>query len=426
MHTENKQIAQTTKKHTAMKKFILTLTAVFALTISANAMSYEQARQQALFLTDKMAYELNLTDEQYQAAYEINLDYLLSVNTRNDVFGDYWRWRLADMEYILLDWQFRAFCDALYFYRPLYWDAGYWHFRIYTRYPHRTYLFFGRPHFWNTYRGGHGWRHNGGRSYYHGRDIRPHHRDHRDHHGMKDRFDRGDYRNGFGQGNNNRNGNHGRGDRNNNANYGRGDRNNNGNHGRNDRPDNGNNINNNGNNRTQPNGNTRGGGFGGSRGNNTGNSNVAAPIDRRVNDMPETRGGATRSGNNRTVGNTPESNNRTSTFGGSRNNGGGYTPNTNNSTRSTSASSARPMNNSVSTNSMSRPSTSSSPSTRSSSYNRSSSSDSRSFNRSSSSGSSSRSSFGGSSHSSSRSSGGGFSGGSHRGGGGGGHFGGRR
>ena len=51
-----------------MKKLILTLVTLFTLTVAANAMSYEQARRQALFLTDKMAYELNLTDEQYEAA----------------------------------------------------------------------------------------------------------------------------------------------------------------------------------------------------------------------------------------------------------------------------------------------------------------------------------------------------------------------
>ena len=64
-----------------MKKLILTLIATLVLSASANAMSYEQARIQALFLTDKMAYELNLTEEQYEAAYEINLDYLMSVTS---------------------------------------------------------------------------------------------------------------------------------------------------------------------------------------------------------------------------------------------------------------------------------------------------------------------------------------------------------
>ena len=68
-----------------MKKVLFILAAVLTLTLSAQAMSYEQARNQALFLTDKMAYELNLTEEQYQAAYEINLDYLMSVNTVDDL-----------------------------------------------------------------------------------------------------------------------------------------------------------------------------------------------------------------------------------------------------------------------------------------------------------------------------------------------------
>ena len=41
-----------------MKKMML-LAVMMVMTISANAMSYEQARNEALFLTDKMAYELN-------------------------------------------------------------------------------------------------------------------------------------------------------------------------------------------------------------------------------------------------------------------------------------------------------------------------------------------------------------------------------
>ena len=155
-----------------MKKFIIALVAMFMMTFtSASAMSYEQARQQALFLTDKMAYELNLTDDQYEAAYEINLDYLMGVDTYDDLYGIYWRQRNLDLSYILLDWQYRSFCAASYFYRPLYWDGGYFHFGIYARYPRRDYFFFGRPHFYAVYRGGHSWRMNGGRSWYHGREL---------------------------------------------------------------------------------------------------------------------------------------------------------------------------------------------------------------------------------------------------------------
>ena len=59
------------------KRLIFVLAALLTMSVSASAMSYEQARNEALFLTDKMAYELNLTDAQYEAAYEINLDYLM-------------------------------------------------------------------------------------------------------------------------------------------------------------------------------------------------------------------------------------------------------------------------------------------------------------------------------------------------------------
>ena len=181
--------------NTIMKKMMMTLIAMLTMTVQMNAMSFEQARNEALFLTDKMAYELNLTDEQYEAAYEINLDYLMGVTGRADVFGPYWERRNLDLSYILLDWQWEAFLAATYFYRPLYWDAGYWHFRIYARYPHRDYFYFGRPHFYATYRGGHAWHMNGGRSYYEGR--REHFRSPgREHFGMHDRWNRGDFRDG--------------------------------------------------------------------------------------------------------------------------------------------------------------------------------------------------------------------------------------
>lgn len=185
-----------------MKKFIIALVAMFTMTFTTvSAMSYEQARQQALFLTDKMAYELNLTDDQYEAAYEVNLDYLMGINTYDDLYGVYWRQRNLDLSYILLDWQYRAFCDATYFYRPLYWDGGFWHLGIYARYPRRDYFFFGRPHFYVSYRGDHCWRVNGGRSWYHGRSYGRPFAGGQPRMGMRDGFNRGDYGRGQSFGN---------------------------------------------------------------------------------------------------------------------------------------------------------------------------------------------------------------------------------
>lgn len=165
---------------------------LLTVALSTMAMSYEQARERALFLTDKMAYELNLNDEQYEAAYEVNLDYLMSINTYDDLYGTYWTRRNMDLSYILFDWQYDAFCSAAYFYRPLIWTDGVWRFSIYARYPNRTYFYFGRPAFYATYYGGHSWHRNGGRSWYHGRTFGP--RPGESRFGMRDRFDRGDFR----------------------------------------------------------------------------------------------------------------------------------------------------------------------------------------------------------------------------------------
>ena len=179
-----------------MKKMMFTLMAFLTIAVNASAMSYEQAREEALFLTDKMAYELNLTDAQYEAAYEINLDYLMGVTSQYDVYGPYWERRNLDLSYILFSWQWDLYRAAHYFYRPLFWESGYWHFGIYARYPHRDYFYFGRPHFYTTYRGGHSWRMNNGRSYYEGRRdfYRPGHVTRDTHFGMRSGWDRGDYR----------------------------------------------------------------------------------------------------------------------------------------------------------------------------------------------------------------------------------------
>ena len=211
---------------------------LLTVALSTMAMSYEQARDRALFLTDKMAYELNLNDEQYEAAYEVNLDYLMSISTYDDLYGTYWTRRNMDLSYILFDWQYNAFCSAAYFYRPLIWTNGVWRFSIYVRYPNRTFFYFGRPAFYATYYGGHSWHRNGGRSWYHGRTFGP--RPGESRFGMRDRYDRGDFR---GQRGHDRRHDNGRYDRNNrrddnNGRYDRNNRRNDNNSGRYDRGNN--------------------------------------------------------------------------------------------------------------------------------------------------------------------------------------------
>jgi len=148
-----------------MKRYLLSFFVVLFSTLGANAMSYEEAREQAYYLTDKMAYELNLNEQQYNDAYEINLDYLLSLNSEADLYGTYLDYRNADLRYILYDWQWDVFMAADYFYRPVWWYNGGWLFPIYNYYV-RGYYWYDRPRIFWDYRGAHGRAHFIHRSYY--------------------------------------------------------------------------------------------------------------------------------------------------------------------------------------------------------------------------------------------------------------------
>ena len=101
-----------------MKKMMI-LAMMMVMTISANAMNYNAAKNEALYLSDKMAYELDLTAAQYEAVYEINLDYLLTINGRTGAFGIHWGRRNANLRDVLNAWQFRKYMSIGHFYRPV-------------------------------------------------------------------------------------------------------------------------------------------------------------------------------------------------------------------------------------------------------------------------------------------------------------------
>ena len=132
---------------------MMILAVMMVMTISATAMSYNAAKNEALFLSDKMAYELNLTAAQYEAVYEINLDYLMSINGHADVFGIWWDRRNADLRFVLNAWQYDKYITLAYFYRPVAWRADGWMFNVYTRYD-RGLFYHAHPTVFVTYKGG--------------------------------------------------------------------------------------------------------------------------------------------------------------------------------------------------------------------------------------------------------------------------------
>ena len=152
---------------------MMILAVMMVMTISANAMSYNAAKHEALFLSDKMAYELNLTAAQYEAVYEINLDYLMSLNGHGDVFGIWWDRRNADLRYVLNSWQFDKYVALSHFYRPVAWKAGSWTFAVYSHY-NRGRFYNDRPTVFVTYKGGHNRLHGSHYAHMH-KPVAPHH-----------------------------------------------------------------------------------------------------------------------------------------------------------------------------------------------------------------------------------------------------------
>ncbi len=150
-----------------MKKTLLTLALIMvAFTSQVFAMSMSNIRTNARFLSDRMAYELDLTPMQYDDCYEINFDFIYAINNIMDdvVYGygdaveNYYRlldYRNEDLRYVLSARQYARFITMEYFYRPIYTTGRNWAFRIHTIYSNRNFFYYDAPSIYHSYRGAH-------------------------------------------------------------------------------------------------------------------------------------------------------------------------------------------------------------------------------------------------------------------------------
>lgn len=134
-----------------MKK-IMTLVLLLAMAMVAHALPFRKARKEALYLSDKMAYTLSLTSEQYEAVYEINLDYFLCIGGPDDILGSCWDKRNEDLRDVLSDWQWEQYIALEYFYRPVRWEDDAWVFLVYDHFVRGLY-YFERPIAYANYKG---------------------------------------------------------------------------------------------------------------------------------------------------------------------------------------------------------------------------------------------------------------------------------
>ena len=161
-----------------MKKLLVTMAVAITGVVQAFALTPLEIRENARFLTDRMAYELNLTPQQIEDCYEINYDFICSINPIMDevVYGrpeyidryyNYLDYRNDDLRYIMTEAQYLAFSALDYFFRPVYTYAGNWLFRVFQYYTNTRFFYYDPPLIYHTYFGGHG-RHYFPHGYYGG------------------------------------------------------------------------------------------------------------------------------------------------------------------------------------------------------------------------------------------------------------------
>ncbi len=157
---------------------LLMIVCMLGIAIPAmGAMSISKMRQNTRFLTDRMAYELRFSPQQYDDVYEVNYDFINNVRyLMDDVvrgydyaldrYYDFLDVRNDDLRWILSRAQYRRFMAAEHFYRPIYANSNKWQFRIYTVYNNVNFFYFGKPRHYTTYCGGHYRTHFNNVSYY--------------------------------------------------------------------------------------------------------------------------------------------------------------------------------------------------------------------------------------------------------------------
>ncbi len=159
------------------KQFLLWMIAFISIAFPVSATGLNDIRVNARFLSDRMAYELNLTSDQYNDLYEVNYDFLRNVDpylagvacqdaVALDYYYRYLDERNEDIRWILSRAEYTCFLSLDYFFRPVYAQNNICYLRVFNRYPDRGRFYYRQPLHYLDYCGGHSRAHWHGVSFY--------------------------------------------------------------------------------------------------------------------------------------------------------------------------------------------------------------------------------------------------------------------
>lgn len=149
----------------AVRTFILGIMMLVSTSMIAQPMNYNAIRNNARFLTDRMAYTLGISNlALIDDIYRINYDYIFGLNEylddialgyRYDDYMEICAERDFALRMLLGDILWNRLIGYDYFYRPIVFHEHRWHFGIYLHDYDRGHYHFGVPRYYDGYRGGH-------------------------------------------------------------------------------------------------------------------------------------------------------------------------------------------------------------------------------------------------------------------------------
>jgi len=144
---------------------IATLLIMCASVVSAQPMNYNAMRNNARFLTDRMAYNLGITSGAIiDDIYRINFDYICGINEYlDDVALGYYTSEYKELcierdralQYLLGEAIWNRLMGYDYFYRPVIFENHRWRFGIYSHDMRMSFFYRSEPNYFHDYRGGH-------------------------------------------------------------------------------------------------------------------------------------------------------------------------------------------------------------------------------------------------------------------------------
>jgi len=148
-----------------IKTLVVGLMMLVSTATFAQPMNYNAIRNNARFLTDRMAYTLGINSSLLlDDIYRINFDYIYAVNEYLDDIALGYRYddymqicaeRDFALQMLLGDVVWSRLVGYDYFYRPIVFENRRWHFGIYRHDWDRGHYYFNSPRFFDGYRGGH-------------------------------------------------------------------------------------------------------------------------------------------------------------------------------------------------------------------------------------------------------------------------------